>query len=138
MKKTKFIVSVCLVINLFFSCFHLPFANAITESLISDNLRALPTDMGESIIAGQLPLYVDYACGIDAVSTRDVYPTKFQMTNGNIADDWFYSQAKFADYNDGDPIIYKNGEAFCNITFKLKKAPTSPAFVWSTIPTQLW
>lgn len=97
MKNKLCVLCAFMAICVALSCFNLPFAFAENLHTISDNKRALPTDMGESIIAGQLPLYVDYACGIDAVSSRDVYPTKFQMTNGNIADDWFYSQAKFAD-----------------------------------------
>ncbi len=128
MKNKSYVWCVFIALCIVISCINLPFAFAENLHTVSDNKRALPTDMGESIIAGQLPLYVDYACGIDAVSTRDVYPTKFQMTNGNIADDWFYSQAKFADYNDGDSIIYKNGEAFCNITFKLKKSTDITGF----------
>ncbi len=97
-------------------------------TITTDNQRVMPTDMGENRIGGKRPMYVDYGCGLEALSVRDEFPTNEAMTNGNVTDSWHHSAAKFADYNGGNPIIYENGEAFCNITFRLDKSTDISGF----------
>lgn len=104
------------------------FVSAEDGSIIFDNTRAVPTDMGENIISGKRPMYVDYAFGLDAISVRDEFPINEAIANGNVTDSWHHTAAKFADYNGGDPIIYENGEAFCNITFRLDKSTDISGF----------
>ena len=122
MKNKLCVLCAFMAICVALSCFNLPFAFAENLHTISDNKRALPTDKGANVIAGKRPMYVDYGCGLDSVSVRDEFPTNEAIANGIVNDSWHHTAAKFADYNGGNPLIYENGEAFCNITFRLDKS----------------
>lgn len=91
MKNKLCVLCAFMALCIAFSCFNLPFVVAENTQVISDNRRELPSDMGENLISNLRPMYVDYACGIGVTSTRDIYPYKLEIANGNLSDNWYYS-----------------------------------------------
>lgn len=122
MKKRHKLLSLILCICLILPGFTYFVSAADTGVVVeSDNQRALPTDMGENLVANQLPLYADFYEHNNATAERTVNLDNFNITNGVLGDSWHHSQANFADFIDGNPVIYNDGSAYFNITFRLKK-----------------
>ena len=98
------------------------FADTITSkgvTLQSDTVRKLPK--GENLLSGKVPLYVDYIPPNKSYTERTMLPQNTNMTDGDVGTNWIDYKKVFADYNNGDPIIYSNGEAQCRIIYFLEK-----------------
>ena len=121
MKFPRRIISVILCL-----CLCCPMVNTFADTIIpkgvtlkSDKVRELPE--GENLLAGKVPLYFDFIPPIKTNVERTMLPPSTYMTDGDLNTDWLDSRKVFADYNNGDPIVYSNGEAQCSIIYFLEK-----------------
>ena len=121
MKMKNFSKLLCIILSLCLCC---PAVNVFAASttasgvtLQSDNVRELPE--GENLISGELPIYVDYQPPNRSYLERTELPESTKMTDGDVNTDWLSSKLVFADYKNGNPEYYGDGEAKCYITFFL-------------------
>ena len=98
------------------------FAESTTASGVTlqmDKIRELPE--GNNLISGKLPYQVDYIPPGKGHVETTYLPENEQITDGDVNTDWLDSKKVFADYNNGDPIIYTNGESRCDLVYHLDK-----------------
>ncbi len=87
------------------------------------NDQDIPTDLGENLIAGEMPMYGEFN-SISAPNsvTEVLYPGSANITNGKTGDSSDFSGIRFAKSNeDGTTTFYDDGSVYYKIIYHLEK-----------------